>query len=579
MTIYRGPGGTGDATSDSDTTEFQQFLVQTVAAKDAAVAAQAAAELAENNAEAAEAGVAADALAAASSASSASTSATNSASSATASASSATAAASSASTASTQASNASTSATAAASSATAAASSATAAASSATSASGSASTATTKASEASTSATNAATSASNAATSATNAASSATSASTFSTAAQTAKTAAEAAYDSFDDRYLGPKSADPTVDNDGAALLTGALYWNTAGTVMKVYTGTAWITFNPVNNPVDQTDVGSAPNQIPLNQYLGSLAYQDAANIAGPVRVGGTLTAVGATTLAATSMTSATVTGAVDAGGGVVAEQLVVDNFTASSNAVLRGGATNLMTRSEEFDNAAWTKTNVTVSANTVVAPDGTLTADKVALNTASGFHEILNPFTSVSGTAYTGSYFVKAAEHRFVQLLGPGTVFAEYANFDLVSGTRTAGTSGFGAIQSVGNGWYRISLSATALSASVSARISLALIESGTAGRAASFTGDGFSGIYIWGAQLEAGSSPAAYLKTVATAVSTAYAAPIESPNGLAFPLLSTMTPARNADMTFELTSNTSLVVKVRGSDGTVRSATLTLA
>jgi hypothetical protein len=180
----------------------------------------------------------------------------------------------------------------------------------------------------------------------------------------------------------------------------------------------------------------------------------------------------------------------------------------------------NLLLRSEEFENAAWTKTNVTVSANTVVAPDGTLTADKVALNTASGFHEILNPFTSVSGTAYTGSYFVKAAEHRFVQLLGPGVVFAEYANFDLVSGTRTAGTSGFGAIQSVGNGWYRISLSAIALSVSVSARISLALIESGTAGRAAGFTGDGYSGIYIWGAQLEAGAFPTSYIKTEASQV-----------------------------------------------------------
>lgn len=180
------------------------------------------------------------------------------------------------------------------------------------------------------------------------------------------------------------------------------------------------------------------------------------------------------------------------------------------------GGRRNLLERTEEFDNAAWVKTQVTVSANTVVAPDGTLTADKVALNTAFGFHEILNSFTSVSGTAYTGSYFVKAAEHRFVQLLGPGAVFAEYANFDLVSGTRTAGTSGFGAIQSVGNGWYRISLSAIALSASVTARISLALIESGTAGRAAVFTGDGTSGIYIWGAQLEVAATPSAYQKVV---------------------------------------------------------------
>jgi len=49
------------------------------------------------------------------------------------------------------------------------------------------------------------------------------------------------AYDNFDDRYLGPKSSDPTLDNDGNALLTGALYFNTASNVMKVYTGSSWV--------------------------------------------------------------------------------------------------------------------------------------------------------------------------------------------------------------------------------------------------------------------------------------------------------------------------------------------------
>lgn len=49
-----------------------------------------------------------------------------------------------------------------------------------------------------------------------------------------------AIYDAFDDRYLGAKSADPTLDNDGNALLTGALYWNTVSSVMKVYSGTVW---------------------------------------------------------------------------------------------------------------------------------------------------------------------------------------------------------------------------------------------------------------------------------------------------------------------------------------------------
>lgn len=200
---------------------------------------------------------------AATSASSASSSASSAATSASSASSSATSATGSAATASTQAINAATSATAASTSASAAASSATnasnsatAAASSATSAATSATTATTQASAASTSASNAATSATNAATSATAAADSATSASSSATAAATSATSAgtsaanaatsatnaAASYDAFDDRYLGAKASDPTLDNDGNALLVGALYFNTVANLMQVYSGTAWIT-------------------------------------------------------------------------------------------------------------------------------------------------------------------------------------------------------------------------------------------------------------------------------------------------------------------------------------------------
>jgi hypothetical protein len=59
-------------------------------------------------------------------------------------------------------------------------------------------------------------------------------------AALVSENAAAASYDSFDDRYLGAKASDPTLDNDGAALLTGAMYWNTTNDVMKVYNGAAW---------------------------------------------------------------------------------------------------------------------------------------------------------------------------------------------------------------------------------------------------------------------------------------------------------------------------------------------------
>ena len=116
----------------------------------------------------------------------------------------------------------------------AASSSATAAAASASAASSSASTASTQATNASNYATAASTSASNASTSASAAAADAASAA--SALAQTL-----AAYDNFDDRYLGAKSSDPSLDNDGNALIAGALYFNTVLPGMKVYTGSAWV--------------------------------------------------------------------------------------------------------------------------------------------------------------------------------------------------------------------------------------------------------------------------------------------------------------------------------------------------
>ena len=139
------------------------------------------------------------------------------------------------------------SATAAASSASAASSSATAAAASETAAETAETNAETAQTAAETAESNAATSETNAATSETNAATSATNAATSATEAETAKTSAEAArdsalaaLDSFDDRYLGVKTSEPTVDNDGDALLVGALYFNSTTDKLYIYDGSAW---------------------------------------------------------------------------------------------------------------------------------------------------------------------------------------------------------------------------------------------------------------------------------------------------------------------------------------------------
>lgn len=112
---------------------------------------------------------------------------------------------------------------------------------SAAAAASSASAASTSASNASTSASNASTSASNASTSASNASTSASSAASAQTAAEAARDSALSAYDNFDDRYLGAKASNPTLDNDGNALLAGSLYFNTVVPEMRLYTGSAWV--------------------------------------------------------------------------------------------------------------------------------------------------------------------------------------------------------------------------------------------------------------------------------------------------------------------------------------------------
>lgn len=187
--------------------------------------------------------------------------------------------------------NAASSATAASTSATAAATSEDVAEASRVVAEAAAATATTKASEASTSETNAATSASTAttkaseaATSATNAATSATESETAKTAAEAAKDAALAALDSFDDRYLGAKADAPTVDNDGNALIVGALYFNTGTDKLYIWDGAAWqVTTSgaaagdliSTNNLSDVTSASASRTNLGLVTVASTGSYSD----------------------------------------------------------------------------------------------------------------------------------------------------------------------------------------------------------------------------------------------------------------------------------------------------------------
>ena len=182
----------------------------------------------------------------------------------------------------------------------------------------------------------------------------------------------------------------------------------------------------------------------------------------------------------------------------------------------------NLLTYSEQFDNAAWTKSDATVTANTIVSPNGTVDADKLVENTATSTHSIVSGITPTASTAYTGTVYIKAAERQFafVGLNGGGIV--SFASINLSTGAVSVATgTPTVSAASVGNGWYRVSVTATTAS-TVFLGFDIRISTDGVwANR--SYTGNGFNGIFIWGAQMEAGTFSTSYIPTVASQVTRA--------------------------------------------------------
>ena len=176
---------------------------------------------------------------------------------------------------------------------------------------------------------------------------------------------------------------------------------------------------------------------------------------------------------------------------------------------VLLNWRTNLLTYSQEFDNAAWTKAQTTVSANAVTAPDGTTTADKMVETAVTNVHGAYQTFTYVSGATYSASVYAKQAERSWIYL-GADTSAAESVFFDLANGTVGAqGTGYVGSIQSVGDGWYRCTVTITQ---STALPPNYFVVGVTTANNTTSYLGDITKGVYIWGAQLELGSTATTY-------------------------------------------------------------------
>ena len=167
--------------------------------------------------------------------------------------------------------------------------------------------------------------------------------------------------------------------------------------------------------------------------------------------------------------------------------------------------STNIIAYPVSFGNAYWSKANSTIVSNIAISPDGTLNSSNSIPDAITNTVRLYSAITSIGGS-YTFSYYVKSSGRQFIQLLfGSGLNGSDYANFDLINGTKTSGT--VGEIETLINGWYRISISATLAVATNQAY--LWHIDTGTSARGAATTGNGIDGIYVYGAQVEALSYP----------------------------------------------------------------------
>jgi len=196
-------------------------------------------------------------------------------------------------------------------------------------------------------------------------------------------------------------------------------------------------------------------------------------------------------------------------------------------NLLLEPQRTNIQIRSEEFDNAAWTKqADLTVTANQVTAPTGELTADKIQRGSTVDANNYLVDAASKSSSAQLDactSVFVKQGEGDFFALRMTGTypnrvdAIFQFSNTTLTTSVAGADfTVTSSKVENYGNGWYRLSV---VYNTDAAATISSAFSPRGTSGQIDATDTSTSAFVYLWGCQVEEGASLTSYIETPADA------------------------------------------------------------
>lgn len=183
----------------------------------------------------------------------------------------------------------------------------------------------------------------------------------------------------------------------------------------------------------------------------------------------------------------------------------------------------NLWTRSEEFDNALYVKTNINTTGtppyiDVETAPDSTLTGDKIIENATSGSHLFRRETgTIINGASYNISVYLKQAERTSVEIASQISGTLQTCILDLTNGNVSSnGFANTPVVTAEANGWYRFSVTITS---GVTSQLTGLRVSLRNALNQTSYLGDGISGCFVWGTQLSQTSTVKTYQKTVATA------------------------------------------------------------